>query len=148
MRQATLLFALAAAACSGGPPQPASLDTKNETCAFCRMAISDARLAAQIVAPAEEPKFFDDLGCLRDHLREHPAPSGAVVYVADHRTKAWVPAVQAVFTRVPGLETPMASHLVAHADPASRDQDPDVKGGENVPLADLFGPSGPRGGRR
>jgi copper chaperone NosL len=112
------------------------------------MAISDARLAAQIVAPAEEPRFFDDIGCLRSHLREHPAASGAVAYVADHRTKAWVPAAEAVYTKVPDLETPMASHIVAHADPASRDQDPDVKGGESVPLTDLFGPGGPPGGGR
>jgi copper chaperone NosL len=112
------------------------------------MAISDARLAAQIVAPAEEPKFFDDIGCLRNHLREHPVASGSVVFVADHRTKAWVPAAQAVYTRLPGVETPMGFHLVAHADPASRDQDPDVKGGESVPIADLFGPSGLPAGRR
>jgi len=143
VKRTALLMAMVAASCSGLPPHPASLDTQNETCAFCRMAISDARLASQIVAPGEEPKFFDDIGCLRDYLREHPAASGAVVYVTDHRTKAWVPAVQAVFTRVPGLETPMASYLVAHADPASRDHDPVAKGGENVPLADLFGPGGP-----
>ena len=148
MRRATLLLALAAATCSDGPPQPASLDTRNETCAFCRMAISDARLAAQIVAPAEEPKFFDDIGCLRNHLRERPVASGSVVFVADHRTKAWVPAAQAVYTKVPGLETPMGSHVVAHADSASRDQDPDVKGGESVSLGDLFGSGGPPGGRR
>ena len=148
MTRAAILAALTAAACSGGPARPASLDTKNESCAFCRMAISDARLASQIVAPDEEPKFFDDIGCLRNHLRERPVAAGSVAFVADHRTKAWVPAAQAVYTRVPGIETPMASHLVAHADPASRDQDPDAKGGENVPLADLFGPVGPPGGRR
>jgi copper chaperone NosL len=148
VRRAAMLVAMAAASCSGMPPHPESLDTRNEICAFCRMAISDARLASQIVAPSEEPKFFDDIGCLRDHLREHHAASGAVAYVADHRTKAWVSAAQAVFTRVPGLETPMASHLLAHADAVSRDRDPDVKGGESVALTDLFGADGPPSGRR
>ncbi len=37
------------------------------------MAVSSARFASQIVAPGEEPRFFDDLGCLAAYLREHPA---------------------------------------------------------------------------
>ena len=115
-----LAAALALAACTSGPPPPAALDTRTEACRSCRMAISEARFAGQIVAPAEEPRFFDDLGCLRDHLASAGArPSGSVAYVADHLTRAWVRADRAVYTRVPGLETPMGSHLVAHADPAS-----------------------------
>ena len=39
---------------------------------------------------------------------------------------------RAVYTRVPGLETPMGSHVIAHADAASRDQDPDARGGTPV----------------
>jgi len=49
---------------------------------------------------------------------------GAVLYVADHRTKAWIRADAAVFTAVASLATPMDSHLIAHADAASRDADP------------------------
>ena len=30
----------------------------------CRMAVSAAGVAAQVVAPGEEPRFFDDIGCL------------------------------------------------------------------------------------
>jgi copper chaperone NosL len=66
-----------------------------------------------------------------------------VAFVADHRTKSWVRADRAVYTRVPGLETPMGSHVIAHADAASRDQDPDAAGGTPVPATELFGPAGP-----
>ncbi len=140
MRNA-LSFAAAAvlAACSGAPG-PASLDTRNDACAFCRMAVSDARFAAQVVAPREEPRFFDDVGCLRDWLGERGGvPRGAVAYVADHRTKGWIRASAATFTRVPGLQTPMASHIVAHADAASRERDPDARGGEQVSAAEILG---------
>jgi copper chaperone NosL len=140
MRPAVVSFALALGACSAGPPQPAALDTKNELCAFCRMAISDARHAAQLVAPSEEPVFFDDIGCLAGHLRmKGPLRRGSVAYVADHRTKAWVEAARAVYTKVPGLETPMGSHLIAHADAASRDADPEAKGGTPLQASDVFG---------
>jgi copper chaperone NosL len=107
------------------------------------MAVSDARLASQVVAPGELPRFFDDLGCLADFVKAGRAPAGAVAFVADHRTKAWVRADRAAYTRVPGLETPMGSHVIAHADLASRDQDPDARGGSAVAAVVLFGPLGP-----
>jgi len=121
---ATVLLALAATACAGGPPPPATLDTAHESCRFCRMVVSDQRFAAQIVALREEPLFFDDLGCLQRYARGlSTLPAGAFVYVADHRTGEWVPGGRAVYTRVPGLATPMDGGMVAHRDTSSRDAD-------------------------
>jgi copper chaperone NosL len=149
MRRAAFVgFSVALASCTSGPPQPAALDTKHEACASCRMAISDARLAAQLVAPAEEPVFFDDVGCLVGYLKEKRSLRPATVaYVADHRTKAWVEAGRAIYTKVAGLETPMGSHLVAHADVASRDADAEAKGGTPLQHTDVFGPAGPPGSK-
>lgn len=127
--------------CTKGPASPAALDPEgNDWCAGCRMVVSDARFAGQLVVPGEEPKFFDDLGCLRRYLADHPGlPEGAVAFVADHRTKQWVPARAATYTRVPELQTPMASHLIAHADAASRDADPVAKTGTPVAAAEFLG---------
>jgi copper chaperone NosL len=143
---ALLAFVLVPA-CRRGPVTPAAVDTRNDVCARCRMAISDARFAAQLAAPGEEPKLFDDVGCLREYLRQRPAiPSGAVAFVVDHRTREWVRASQAVFTRRDDLETPMGSHLIAHADGASRDADPTAAGGAHLGAAEVFGASGPPDG--
>lgn len=148
-RSLALVLAAVALACAGGPPEPAELDTRHERCAHCRMAVSDPGFAGQVVAPGELPRFFDDVGCLGAWVRGQASlPEGAVAWVADHRTKAWVRAGEAVYTKVPGLETPMGSHVIAHADPASRDQDPDAGGGSAVAPSDLFGVSGPPGGGR
>jgi copper chaperone NosL len=133
--------------CAAGPPPPAQLDPRNDNCAFCRMAVSDQRFAAQLVAPSEEAKFFDDIGCLLEHLSASPPSRGAVAFVADHRTKEWVAAASAVFTRNAALDTPMNSHLVAHASDESRRQDPAVAGGVGVAAAELFGRAGPPEGR-
>jgi copper chaperone NosL len=132
--------------CAAKQPVPAPLDTKTEVCSSCRMPVSGARLASQIVAPGEEPKFFDDIGCLRDHLIQSPAVRGSVAFVADHRTGAFVRAGQAIFTRCPAVATPMGSHLLAHADAASRDADPAAQGGIPVSQREIFGPAGPPGG--
>ena len=139
-----LVAALGAAAC--GPPGPATLDTKSESCSWCRMAVSDPRFAAQLVAPAEEPRFFDDVGCLASYLQsKRELPKGARAYVADHRHQAWIDAATAVYARVEALETPMGSNIVAHADAASRAQDPEARAAKPLAAAEVFGPSGPPG---
>jgi copper chaperone NosL len=145
-RALSVVLALAAVsgACSSGPPQPAELDTRNEACAGCRMTVSQRRFASQIVAPGELPRFFDDLGCLAAYLKAGRAAAGATVFVTDHRTGAWVRADRAVYTRVAGLETPMGSHLIAHVDAASRDQDAAARGGAAVRAVEIVG-SGPAG---
>lgn len=103
------------------------------------MPISDPKLAAQLLLPGEEPQLFDDIGCLRDHLRElETPPKGWSAFVADHRTGAWTPARAAVYTLCPSLETPMGSHLVAFADDASRRSDPAARGGTGVPASDIL----------
>ena len=147
MRGALALALVVLAACASGPPSPAALDTRTEACRSCRMAVSEARFAAQIVAPGEEPKFFDDVGCLRDFLRAGGAlPARSAAFVADHRTREWVKAAQAVYTRVPGLSTPMGSHLVAHADAASRAADDLARGGTTLTAVEVFGAAPPTGG--
>ena len=144
-----VLLVLIAAACRvSGDSTPAPLDTATETCRSCRMPVSDPHLAAQLLQPGEEAAFFDDIGCLRDFLRDGgDLPAGTIAYVADHRTRTWVPAAEAVYTRMPSRETPMGSHLVAHADATSRGADADAAGGTAVSAAELFGPPGPPGGR-
>lgn len=130
---------LALAACGSRAPEPAPLDTRNEACGWCRMAVSDARFSAQLVAPGELPRFFDDVGCLSSFVKDGRAPAGATAFVADHATRAWLRADAAVYTRVPGLETPMGSHVIAHADAAARDRDPAARGGTPVAAVELFG---------
>jgi copper chaperone NosL len=146
VRRFATALVLAAVGCGGGVPQPAQLDTRSEQCGFCRMAVSDAGFAAQLVAPGELPRFFDDVGCLANYLKARKVATGAVAFVADHRTKAWIRAERASYTRVPGLETPMGSNVIAHEGAASRDADADAKTGAAVSATELFGAAGPPGG--
>ncbi|HEY5609695.1 MAG TPA: hypothetical protein VIL97_00700 [Thermoanaerobaculia bacterium] len=106
-RALVLLFVLA---CSSAPPGPEPIPP-GAACGGCRMAISNPRLAAQIVATGEEPIFFDDLGCLRAYEKR---PS-AIAYVADYQTGVWLDASTASYFRCDSIETPMSSHLIAVA---------------------------------
>jgi copper chaperone NosL len=147
VRSSAALLLLAAFTACDGEPAPEDLVKGRDVCASCRMPVSDPRFAAQITAPGELPQFFDEAGCLADFVKAGSSKaSGAVAWVADHRTRAWVRADRAVFTRVPNLQTPMSHHLIAHESAASRDSDPDARDGQPVAFRELFGPSGPPSG--
>ena len=139
MRWRLLLLIGLVPSCAGGPVQPVSIDTANDACAYCRMVVSEPRVAAQIVAPREEPRVFDDIGCLRDYLAQHAVAREAVVFVADHRTGEWVRAADAVYTVSRARRTPMASGIVAHASRASREADGAAAGGEDVAVSAILG---------
>ena len=140
LRIAAAVSILLLAACGGGAEGPVPVDTKNDSCAWCRMSVSDLRFAAQLTAPGHEPKVFDDAGCLRDWLKEPREAAPWTAWVSDHRTKGWVKAKDAVLVRDPAVQTPMSSGLVAWANAASREQDPAGKGGTPVPVAEVVGP--------
>ena len=145
MRSTVFAFALlpllALAACGGGDG-PAPLDTKNEACAWCRMAVSDARFAAQLTSPGREPRFFDDLGCLRDWRKASREPGPWTAWAADHRTREWARLADAVVARSATVQTPMGSGLLSWASAASRAADPDAQGAKDVPASELLGPAG------
>jgi copper chaperone NosL len=148
-RAVVLSVAVAALGCMSRDVSPSAVDTRNDFCAFCRMPVSNARLAAQLAAPGDEARFFDDIGCLRGFLGQNqPLRRETAAFAADHRTGDWVLASAAVFSRCPGLETPMSSHLIAHADASSRDRDTVGGGCTPISVRDLFGPLGPPEGVR
>ncbi|HET7618203.1 MAG TPA: nitrous oxide reductase accessory protein NosL [Vicinamibacterales bacterium] len=133
-------------ACGGGPPAPAAL-IPGVACSSCRMVVSDPRLAAQIAAAGEEPRFFDDIGCLAEYLRRNAVTSDAAVYVADHGSGGWVRAERALYSRDDAIATPMGSHTVAHADEGARAADASVRSAARLTVSDVFGATLPGGQR-
>lgn len=134
-----VVLIVAVTGCSGGPPSPAGLDTRQDRCAQCRMAVLDVRVAAQIVASGQDPLFFDDIGCMIDYLSRHlRQPPGAMAYVADHQTGEWVPAATALYTRNLQVQTPMGSHLIAHGSIETQRQDPAARLGSKATARDLL----------
>lgn len=127
-------------ACQARDAGPAIL-ASDTTCAYCRMRVSDPRLASQVLIPGEEPRFFDDLGCLTKFLADSPGlAQRARIYVADHRTGVWTSADRAVYTRTVSVTASMGSRLVAHASTVSRDADPASAGGADVGVREVLGP--------
>jgi copper chaperone NosL len=112
------------------------------------MTVVEPKLASQLVAPGEEPRFFDDIACLTAYLVAHASGPADRAYVADHATGAWIDAARAAYSRAGAIATPMNSHLVAHEDARARDSDASVRGGRPLTAAEVFAPSGVPGGDR
>lgn len=127
-----------ACAPEGGPVE---IVVGQDACASCRMVFTTTSTAAEVVAPGETPVLFDDLGCLRDYLRAHPLDARASLYVRDHRQQRWIDGRHAIYSQMAHVDTPMASGLIAHADPASRDADPAAQGARPLEAARLLAPT-------
>jgi copper chaperone NosL len=137
-RVAALALILYSCACAQKLPEPVD-PAPSDACASCRMAVSDVHFAAEVVAPGEEPRFFDDVGCLAKWLNTATLPDGALAFVADHRDGHWTLAGAAVYTRALHLSTPMGSGIIAHASAASRDLDSAAADGGPLTSTDVFG---------
>lgn len=105
MKRGVWLVALLGCVREDPGPEPVALG--EDTCATCRMIISEARYAAQMRI-ARRVEKFDDIGCL---LKRLSAP--AQVWVADQLSGEWIDARAATFVRSEELRTPMASGLAA-----------------------------------
>lgn len=73
--------------------------------------ISDLAHAAQAVAPGEEPRFYDDRGCLAQDAASLPA--GARLFVQLDGGTGWIEARDAFFAFPAGARTPMGYGVTA-----------------------------------
>lgn len=106
-------------ACSGGRPEPIEFTLNEESCSFCRMAVSQREFAAQVVTVAGAFDTFDDIGCLRDWIKEQHPPETAGIFVVDFPTGLWLDARTASYVLAKKLPTPMSSGLAAYQEEAS-----------------------------
>ena len=112
---ALLLLALAPAhaGCQRGAAGPVEI-TPEDACAFCRMAISEKRYAAELIDEDGEAHKFDDITCLGRYLREKlGAKQVAARFVVDYDARRWLKAEDAYYVRSSELKTPMSGGVVA-----------------------------------
>jgi copper chaperone NosL len=109
------LFTLAAIGqgCRPGPAVPEPIRPAEDTCASCRMQVSQLRYAAEIVTPDGEALKFDDVGCFRAYRTAHPELRDAPAWVVDSETGGWLKARSAAYLLDAPDRTPMGFGIVA-----------------------------------
>jgi copper chaperone NosL len=115
-RAAVVAVSLAAAACTGaeGPHQIAY--DGSESCAFCRMAITDRQYGAELVTANGKVHQFDSIECLASFVAQaRPTGVAASIWVSDfEKPGTLIAADQARFVRSRGSRnSPMGLGLMA-----------------------------------
>ncbi|MFT3768231.1 MAG: hypothetical protein QM820_22500 [Minicystis sp.] len=112
-RRALLQLALLALAACAETVAPLDPVWGKQPCASCGMVVGDRRYAAQMLTADGRRSYFDDPGCLVQHLADRRlAPQGA--WVRDGRGDRWLDARAARY--VAGARTPMDFGFEARAD--------------------------------
>lgn len=75
------------------------------------MLVSELAHAAQAVAPGEEPRFYDDRGCLAQDAAS--LPPGARLFVQLDGGTGWIDVDDAYFAFPEGARTPMGYGVTA-----------------------------------
>jgi len=122
LRASVVVFALSSCAQDDLIPRTVPLDRAN--CAQCGMMVSDHVAAAQAVFAGDDPRFYDDIGCL---VHDSSAWSKRVQpYVPADGGERWLKAEKAFYGRPADARTPMGFDFVAYetmAQATERDRD-------------------------
>jgi copper chaperone NosL len=119
-------FGIVATACgSRAKPKPIEIVLNEDSCAQCRMAVSQRPFAAEIAKPSGTADVFDDIGCLVTYVKEKGLPESSAVYVTDFKTGAWLDAQTACYLWARDLATPMSYGLAAFV--SAQDAEDSVK---------------------
>ena len=130
-RLVIVAFALLATACGAKAMGPPEIVMDRTACSHCGMIVSEPVYAAAFQPHDEEPRVFDDIGCMLQALRTEAA-SSMNVWVQDASGGGWLDADGAIFVASPQLRTPMGGGLLAYADEAAAGKAASTLGGEVV----------------
>jgi copper chaperone NosL len=112
-RLLVLVIAICSVACRLSDFQPVEIGAE-DMCAYCRMAISEKRYAAQFLDDEGQASKFDDVACMMKYLRAKKDQGRiARYYVVDFDSHQWIAASLAFFIQSPRLKTPMNGSIIA-----------------------------------
>lgn len=112
----TLAFILPLFFLSSCGQGPSAIKPGTDHCDFCKMTISDARFAGELVTQKGRVYKFDDLHCLLAYLKATPTENGKY-YVSDYEQPFTLqPADKMIFVESAELKGPMGGQTAAFSD--------------------------------
>lgn len=134
-----LIVAVAVLAnCQKQAVEPVAL-APEDMCAYCKMAISEKRYAAEFMDSEGQAFKFDEIGCMINFIKEKKNATKITTYfVMDFDERQWIQATNASYVRSSKLNTPMNGGIIAFKDQAKAKEAADRYHGKLISFEDLF----------
>ncbi len=105
---------LAFVSCKNNQPKP--INFGKDQCDHCKMTITDARFAAELLTEKGRAYKFDDQLCMKNFEAENTDKSAkATLYISDFSTKKLIPLSKATFIEGGEISSPMSGNKAAFA---------------------------------
>jgi copper chaperone NosL len=126
------------ASCNKSATGPVAI-AQEDTCRYCKMAISEKRYAAEFIDRDGGAFKFDDIGCLINFIKDQQNKDQIAAYfVIDFEERQWIKGADAYFVRSSEFKTPMAGSIVAFKDEAKAELAAGKYHGKLLRFTDLF----------
>lgn len=99
---------------SCSPDGPDAIILHKDTCAYCKMNISEGHFAAELITKKGRVFKFDDITCLIEFKNENPDKEAKSHYVHYYPgNNELIPAESAFYIKGGSLRSPMAGNIAA-----------------------------------
>ncbi|HEX9423967.1 MAG TPA: nitrous oxide reductase accessory protein NosL [Pyrinomonadaceae bacterium] len=112
-----------------------------DTCSYCKMAISEKQYAAELIDSEGQTFKFDDIGCMANFIKSKKNAAKTIAsFVMDFNERQWIKAEDAHYVRSSELSTPMNGGLIAFKTEAKAQEAGGKFHGKLLRFKDIFNP--------
>ena len=123
--------------CQKQTVEPVAL-APEDMCAYCKMAISEKRYAAELIDSEGQAVKFDEIGCMVNFINSKKNTTKIVAhFVMDFAERQWTKADDAYYVRSSEITTPMSGGIIAFKNQAKAKEAADRYHGKLIRLEDL-----------
>ena len=108
-------------ACSKSGPQEIAVG--KDQCENCKMTISDAKYATQILTEKGRVYKFDDIKCMQSYVTSNKDAATAKTYVVDFPSGQFFDSSTATFISGGSIKSPMGGNIQAYKDKDAAEKD-------------------------
>lgn len=133
------VLALGVQACRSDGPKP--INFGKDQCAHCRMTVSDARFASQLVTNKGRAYNFDDIQCMVAFVKGGGVAREDVAhyYLADYiNENTLLPAEGTFLLKSESLKSPMRGDIAAFSSEEDLEKVHEIHGGERLTWENLW----------
>lgn len=124
---------------SCGDKKPEAIKLNSDNCDYCKMTISDARFAAELITTKGRVYKFDDIACLQNYKKENEKVQYSRTYVSDYCNPALlIEAETAKFVHGEKVNSPMGGNIAAYSNEDSAELYSDKLNGSVVTWNSFF----------